>query len=477
MAINFTNEALGTSVHTDQVCTDDYEVQNLVRNNSSKRRNGFMAEYFIKPPVSVVFCFPVALEIHCIRLGLQRGPVRLTGFEVWTSQSETTEDFAMSARRFDVKSSEVVLNNRQYRPRGPFLALNLPSINLNGCETSTMKPIFSRGVRRLKIRLLRAEGSTAVGLQSCDVWGQPMSSSCGLGEQKDLIQKFLLAAKGPQFQARALRNRGTSPTPASDRVANSDSVNGVITQESVDIPSDFQDALTYELMVQPVLLPSGQVIDQSTLDRHVQAEGRWCRQPTDPFTGVELRGQNAPKFLPELKARIDQFVIKNVSELGNCPRTVGKGSGIRSHASVVALGLAVSNLSQSTRKEVGEAHCSKRKRETYEEGSKMAKYGHAQQDGSESAGTSHEDKVAMSLQSSIEETLKEIRNLKPKPTTSQLLNCKCGARDPSYKLPCEHYMCRTCLTKTVTKGEGQCYCKVQFVSSEVVRVHTAMFNC
>ncbi|KAK8780096.1 hypothetical protein V5799_018562, partial [Amblyomma americanum] len=43
----------------------------------------------------------------------------------------------------------------------------------------------------------------------------------------------------------------------------------------LQIPADFQDALTYELMTQPVLLPSGQVVDQSALDKHVDREQKW----------------------------------------------------------------------------------------------------------------------------------------------------------------------------------------------------------
>lgn len=482
MAINFCNENLGTRVQTDKVCADDYEVVNLLRADTQQRRKGFMAEYFIKPPINIVLSFPVAIEIYCIRLGLVRGPVRLTAVEVWTSHSSSGDDYIMSGRKFDLRSNEVVFENRQYHPRGPFADLHMPQFRSDYSEIATVKPMLLRSVTRLKIRLLRAEASSAVGLGSCDVWGQPVLRLCNLSVSQELIRASMFTEGLSDLESSKVWNPVTNPMELGGCTSDVQPHGQLPSPEmssggNTDIPGDFQDALTFELMVQPVVLPSGQVIDQSTLDKHIQAEERWGRQATDPFTGVLLCGQNTPKFLPELKARIDQYVIKNVDKLGNCPRTVGSGAGMRSRVSVTALEVAVSSLSKCKRT-TGEETSYKRKNEANELNSalKIVKCDSQPSTGN-SAGTSHEDRVASSLELSLEATLKTIRSTMVKPQVEEPPQCQCGNKQPEYKLPCEHYMCRTCLVKRVAKGKGVCFCKAEFSSSQVVRTHTAAFTC
>jgi hypothetical protein len=47
--------------------------------------------------------------------------------------------------------------------------------------------------------------------------------------------------------------------------------------DSVSIPSEFIDLITNEIMVLPVLLPSGKSIDKSTLDKYLANEAQWGR--------------------------------------------------------------------------------------------------------------------------------------------------------------------------------------------------------
>ena len=52
------------------------------------------------------------------------------------------------------------------------------------------------------------------------------------------------------------------------------------------IPEQFLDEITFELMLLPMLLPSGHFVDQSTLERLAHTDSTYGRPPSDPFTGM-----------------------------------------------------------------------------------------------------------------------------------------------------------------------------------------------
>lgn len=346
MAINFCVENVGTLIESDNLCADGYEVGNLI--SPTKRGRGFMAEYFIKPPVSVLLTLPCPAELSCVAVGLVRGPVRLTGFEIWASHTptpSTRDDFVLIGKKFDATGDVIRFHNRCYAPRGPFAPLNdgpSPRSDAAG-RTETLKHFHCKHVCRIKLRLIRTSGSCSVGLGSLEVWGQPMAALCNPAAQNELIRKSRAAlstgpafteAPTPYFGARgdttSVGERSRPQEPSSTSAVNVQTRCASIGNDSkiapeFQIPTDFQDALTFELMTQPVLLPSGQVVDQSTLDKHVEMEQRWGRVATDPFTGTALAGAHRPKSLPELKSRIDHFVVRNLDKLGNIPRTLGAG--------------------------------------------------------------------------------------------------------------------------------------------------------
>ena len=57
---------------------------------------------------------------------------------------------------------------------------------------------------------------------------------------------------------------------------------------TVRIPEHFLDEITCELMVLPMLLPSGHFVDRSTLEKLHHTDITYGRPPSDPFTGIEL---------------------------------------------------------------------------------------------------------------------------------------------------------------------------------------------
>lgn len=87
------------------------------------------------------------------------------------------------------------------------------------------------------------------------------------------------------------------------------------------------------------MLPSGKVVDQSTIDRHSEVESKWGRLPSDPFTGLEFNSfRRAVLDLP-LKARIEKFLMENSEHFKSIPRSLGSSRIRRSrnrHASQFA---------------------------------------------------------------------------------------------------------------------------------------------
>lgn len=77
------------------------------------------------------------------------------------------------------------------------------------------------------------------------------------------------------------------------------------------IPDEFLDPITQEVMVLPMLLPSGMSVDNSTLEEHQKREATWGRAPNDPFTGVPFTSTSRPVPNPHLKSRIDHFLLRN----------------------------------------------------------------------------------------------------------------------------------------------------------------------
>jgi hypothetical protein len=75
-----------------------------------------------------------------------------------------------------------------------------------------------------------------------------------------------------------------------------------------DTPQEFLDALTYELMRDPVRLPSGNVLDRGTVTKIIMS------RPVDPFTLNELRIEDC---LPdeELGRQIAEYVRRKRAEL------------------------------------------------------------------------------------------------------------------------------------------------------------------
>ena len=86
-----------------------------------------------------------------------------------------------------------------------------------------------------------------------------------------------------------------------------------IKPKEVEIPSEFIDELTHEMMRLPIRLPSNKYIDKSTLDKYVNEKEKMKEQIVDPFTRLPFSASHKVIIDEVLKSRIDKFLFDNRS--------------------------------------------------------------------------------------------------------------------------------------------------------------------
>ena len=81
------------------------------------------------------------------------------------------------------------------------------------------------------------------------------------------------------------------------------------------IPVEFLDELTNEIMTLPFRLPSGHVIDKSSLDKYLNEQKLTNENifysGVDPFTQIKFSSNYKPFIDDQLKAKIDKFLFEN----------------------------------------------------------------------------------------------------------------------------------------------------------------------
>uniref|UniRef100_H3C936 U-box domain containing 5 n=1 Tax=Tetraodon nigroviridis TaxID=99883 RepID=H3C936_TETNG len=182
------------------------------------------------------------------------------------------------------EDTRVCFSNLSFSPRPPF-----PSPPPPHPAPCRQEALWSRGlpslgaVTQLRVTIPFGGAASALGFKALTVWGQPAAAAVRSN----------------------LRESGESTSPVKDAIA-------WTFRPSSPIPSqDFLDPITQEVMVLPMLLPSGMSVDNSTLEEHQKREATWGRAPNDPFTGVPFTPTSRPVPNPRLKSRIDHFLLKN----------------------------------------------------------------------------------------------------------------------------------------------------------------------
>ncbi|XP_053560286.1 RING finger protein 37 [Bombina bombina] len=332
MVINLCLPQYKPQVVCNKISADGYEVENLVSEDLGKRNRGFRCEYFVKPPVHITVTFPFNIDICRINIDASSGAQNhFSGIEIYTStssnkislnsqdlsnntvigQSFDKDIFALVGRVQLKNQSKVTFNNRAFKPRHPFHQTEyIMSYTGSSCQDLWNKGAYSlSNVSHLKICITHIAGGALCCIKRLEVWGQP-AKTCPKEVVENLYQIACMTLPHGFGQQHPMSPMESNHMSYSHSDHAQQSLNELANALG-EVTEEFLDPITLEIMTFPILLPSGKVIDQSTLEKCNQSEASWGRLPSDPFTGVPYSQQSQPLPHPSLKARIDYFLLQH----------------------------------------------------------------------------------------------------------------------------------------------------------------------
>jgi U-box domain-containing protein 5 len=348
MAWDFCSPHLRPRIYCDKVSVDDHEITNLISEDYFVKSKGFLAERFIKPPVQITVALPCNINIHKIVIDPIVSSQKSCGFEIMTrsdplkdswivndeipmEKSPHTEGMFVSVGRCtrDYSGRAVfIFTNQSYRSKSSLSQNTSQDIDFSGLnvvrsEIRHFRNISLGCVSHVMIRVTRTQGGCIPCVKSIAVFGQPSHTvpKVILDRIWYLHSQF---CKGPKTKIDVT----PKTLPLVSHVSEEDIKISSAAEHEDEIPNEFIDPITCDIMTIPLLLPSGHSIDKYTLERHISEESKWGRTPNDPFTGVAFHGMSKPIPNSSLKVRIDQFLVKSGMKFKNVARTVGQSGDL-----------------------------------------------------------------------------------------------------------------------------------------------------
>ena len=347
MLIDFCHHCLGSKIKTDKVSFDGYEVTNLLSSDLSLKNKGFLSDHFIKPPVNVIVQFPCNIVIYRIVVDPVIGRQQSCDIKLFTGTRTITKSWLYGGDdNLPVSSDGLLLNNVGYiaskEPQvvcfqnSSFRERNLWMIDnlLDSyqfpirAELRGRKPGSLGNVSHLNICISKVRNGGSVAIKRLEVWGMP-SSTVPLAIQRTLLDVYTRTTHpNDEKHVSPSVTLGETCFPSLENTGSDVQDVNYVVEDGVEIPEDFIDQITYDVMAIPMILPCGKCVDKSTIERFVNTEASWGRAPSDPFTRVLFTP--AHQVIPNvaLKARIDQFVLKNAHKL-KVARTLGRPESSR----------------------------------------------------------------------------------------------------------------------------------------------------
>lgn len=368
---------------------------------------------------------------------------------------------------------------------------------VGNASTNVQKCMLQQGrllrrISHLVVRITQVHKGSVPCIGAVEVFGQPaQNSGTFVMNYATLISSRLKEEKQevPNGLYTLLEAGGQAPCvssmegPSLATLTGTSSANGTSSLNE-HVPEDFIDPITLTIMSLPVLLPSGTTIDQTTLERHIESEKSWGRPPSDPFTGLLLGSKVIPNAA--LKCRIDNFLLSSDVSVSNLGRTVGslldyrsttkvkvnsikKGSKLQKNYQLVQK-ISGGNKRTVTVNESDGSQAPDRKRQKTDDLDKAL----------EEALNARRQPPIFNHNLSVSSLVKTYgsKSNEKKCDTDEISHAGCphqGQDSILFQLPCQHVICRRCLTGAVENN--QCpSCKRSFDKNNVARVHSIYAN-
>lgn len=300
--INFLHPNFQPSCTCSCLSDDDYPPENLISSDYQKLSRGFMAYSVTRPPIDIIFTLQYQVDVHCIKIWSDIGSLKSTGFEVCV-YSERKQNWRKVAACTNLLENGVVFDWADDDKESP-----------NQFKRCQFYRHYNNRIttKMIKISIKQTKNRCIPVMKKIEIWAQPANICTDAEVQhiKNVWQKVLCG--GDISSSNRSRNDSENSTKSSSTT-------------TLEIPDEYIDAITYEIMSLPMILPSGKKIDQSTMIKCNQTDETWGRMPIDPFTGQCFTELRKPIFDAVLKSRIDDFLLRNVhhKETLTIPRTAG----------------------------------------------------------------------------------------------------------------------------------------------------------
>lgn len=276
--VNLADVIYVSKIECDKPQKDGYEVANLIKKDdissfySNKTNlNEFSTENFIRPPVTITIYFKNPVKISKISIDGKVGSQISNGFVILSSSD--MDDSAFKKISSLINETNLTSNHLYEFVR----RTETKNLNSNMAYFNSNSLPFIDSVVVLKISIIRTKSSSAPCIKSLRIIGIPS----GEIEQKS-------------------------------NLVNEKSISTLNEINSIQIPAEFFDELTHNLMVLPIKLPSGHWIDKTSYDSYIyeqRVNGDLIDK--DPFTKKPFDSTNKPIIDEFLKAKIDKFIFEN----------------------------------------------------------------------------------------------------------------------------------------------------------------------
>ncbi|XP_076376738.1 RING finger protein 37 [Megalopta genalis] len=484
MLFNFCDPRLRPEIECNTVSTEGYEVSNLISDSDK----GFLAYASIKPPVNIDITFLCNVNISYIIIWPSVGSQKSTGFQIYAKTSN------------DNSVPYTSLANGYLNPSNAGLVLYPSNINHETLPVPAnflkryIKPslgYLASYINNLRICICKTDNSVP-GLGKIEVWGN-VASRCGkdiAASISTLWYKTKLCESTENEQCieefNAFKSEEQSKNISPPIIAPN---NREVIESSLEVPEAFLDSITWEIMTQPILLPSGKIIDQSTLQKHEETEALWGRRLTDPFTGIPFSEDRKPVIATALKLRIDKFLLENsnVEEIKRLPRILGRAlfsTASKAKTTEIPKYLLGENMfNKSLNDPKPKLHCSssdtqgnkkfchklpvvvmshKRTAITLPKPTKKKKTVESTEEKNNATNSASYDIDSMVPH------LKCLDNVPENDNASSKFNCTCCTNRVFYELPCKHVLCRKLL---LSIQDNQCtLCSITYKNNEIKRI-------
>jgi len=509
-SVNFTPLILSSSV-----CIDGYEAENALNGQ------GFMAERFVKPPVDLFIDFGFSFSVHQMDFLPCVGGQKSSGIEIYSAtylsgpqQQPQRPSCLQDFQNIPFRRLSRVIDNQKLKLSFCNLRRNGGTLNEGQwpdqdlCELRNAASCATDVVDCLRIRIIRTHSGTLPCLKNLVIIGEPNWRYLNPDLRADLKQ----AMRADFIRRQPVTEPSIAP-PTQQKTTGLTILQEAsrVSKEAAgaQVPDEFLDALTWQVMAVPVLLPSGHNLDLSTLEKYEQEEAKWGRPPNDPFTNVPF--DKAIKAVPNigLKSRIDQFLSRQKVVEAFVPRVLGSKIGNQTddkqmpfgsslqfairHGSYLLRGNEATTARDGVNslkllKPSGIHLCDKSdqilkegtvggevpddKRSNYSSDSSQISLNASSNDEMEKPKRMklHEDRLRDSLDMELEKILGKSKRTKST-NHAHCLNCGLAVSGQRYKFPCEHFLCPPCMA-LVDQSSLRCSeCQTAFNRSLVSLSH------